>query len=1223
MKSTLVITATTKRHGILRTRILALTAVFAFLNGGPTSEALPAKETSVAILADEHLRDLGDLVVSTLSARKSGIVFLERANLESLIQEGILWNDRSSGILLSAEIVVLLEQIDSEGARLNVIRAISRDGAGILWSFMSDPDEEPLAIVDRIGGELERVQNKDRPDKQNTYKTLSIGKLLLENGMETDDVQAKSIALTKHLVSLLSKTKNIKVVDRVDLPTLEFEKQLAQIDVKAFPEADYHLSGNSWTKSGGLEYRINLKRSEPRILETFEGRVESLEFGDLATAIAKQLTKSISPTVEEKTEVQNQIRSGGSIESEQFLTEARFAIRHGLFKLGKEYAMASLLLKNSDNYEQRLIHIYCKLLEKFHYVKGVGYDYNEGIFLDDRSNFMEAGAILGFAEGETYEATEIQWRTFAEVFEEMNDLAISEFGTNKNSGSISSETSTKWYRIYNLINWLRWLRDGFAWDAFQRYGEMLPQFALPHAKRLFSADRRLEELISDELTAKLFRADLIFGRLLMSPSVDGAVEYLQKAYVGEGWKREMEENPSEKGIGEYRGRWDEIFQARLWIFEYFRELASVEGRKGSAFSVVDESCLYEPFVAGFEVEAVTFESAFEAFLAGRCLLNPKIGAFESNLKTAARFGDSKSRSAALKAFRAAEFDILESGELQIYSALLMSLINFQECSDTEELEEIVDFLKWIHHYNYENLQEGGSDLTERILMVVENLNLDNEDGRFHYRDLLKSVFWDIENYNENHAEVFRVSFKEIGALYSKLGGEIDELREKNAAGLDDKLVLVLKNYFYAGRGLNDIETVYGENSTATLQFGDWKGKKTGQISIFDHRNCRFFEPIKLPDEVIKIWSESGARPSKVSSNIGEGGGALSLVNEGLRIAGPGFFSRYDLKEKRWETRFETAFEKRNGFRFLGDRLILYSDGLFRGTGIVESGIFEYLAKERQFRGFAVVGRMPPKNDLDRNQGFQVISGPVDSGRDGFLTALRRVGERSPVICSFSFDPEGYLNPEVFPSLFKSDSRSIEIALDESEEFSICVVTGGGGDAGRKEKHPLQLGVLAFNRKSGSIEYLLDSGRDWIGEPGLMAAERLPLFDSDTEVVYQFAKEFSEFEGNKVPRSFGYFDGEMFLLVVGSNTDLGNSVLYLWLDKNQGAPFRVRLDFQAFSNRKNFSVGENVEWENSAKSSLRSLRIVGGTVFLQHRFGSYYFSLESLKELVNGTDRAEE
>lgn len=295
-------------------------------------------ETTLAVVPSSHLKNEADLISAALSTQVPEVAQLERASLESIVEERELDAAALKARLHGAAAILLLEDVTAGPAAWKVARLVDTRTSAVLGLEAVPADDESA--------------NTDWPNRVAAMVHRQLGKLTLDRArLQPLSIinfrpafQAGQIAnlttqshLGRLLADRLAAQPQLVVLDRTSLLQLRFEKELHPVNT-AWWNTGWTVDGTFKTEASGMSAHLRLQK----------GQSTPVELEVPAAASAPDLIEKAATAIAEQLQLPVPAMTDAGEEAQAYALEADWLWRIGLREEAVPPAWAAIELGSRD-----------------------------------------------------------------------------------------------------------------------------------------------------------------------------------------------------------------------------------------------------------------------------------------------------------------------------------------------------------------------------------------------------------------------------------------------------------------------------------------------------------------------------------------------------------------------------------------------------------------------------------------------------------------------------------------------------------------------------------------------------------------------------------------------------------------------------------------------------------------------------------------------------------
>jgi len=1163
-----------------------------------TTEKPPLK---AAILSGKRVEGEADLLAAALVRDIPKMAFLERTDLVAVTAEGALIAGKLPASLESADFLILVEVIDIYETPYLATRVVGRDEGCV---HASD-----LRAMDRIGDDWTREITRILKDlarsktaaTNNDLPAVSVRVIRGEFTAGEKENELLSIAITRLLNIELSKGKQIRILERVDLLLVQFERFLTRIDGASFEEADQTISGTFRSSDGTTRFEIQMEIPGTSEVKKIEGTVPSENPGDIASAMATEVM-TLLPGAGTQAIRTNPRPSSPNIftpaESGRFAQEADRALRLGLHETAAKFAETAHLLDQSDGFSTLHLLSCAELFASIPSLRGRGIRLDNTILVE-RENESESEPLVfadlfpeSGSEGVTSLPQRDQWPAISKAAErvvEMNHRALGLEGGRRNN---AMATMSPFAGVVSQI------AKEVLFNAVSSFGTEVPPYEKEHLDRLAAVSRALQLAtaeapnFNDPAPPLLFRGT---EALILEASAEQALSRIRDWLYG----TKVTSMKGEIAQGNHMV-WYNVYSDRSVLFKYFEYLGYNEDIDDST-TLIDERIFKKPFVAWLSNDPMDYEEAFSRALAGAAAEHGVLTTIDAQFHRAGAARTHETRATEfekLRAIIAENLATLESlGLLEIYA---YHLANWEMSREPVTSSDREAFWKTVHAAVYADNAWSPGRLSERLIDYFDGAVWTSEgtEDSARRRELLKVLQTDIIN-NTNTASESKRSAT-LAKIENKLGEllEMDQAKTnlllsdtravQGLAGIPEDETIVLKAASF-GDYLPTLATKATEEGIFSFQHGNPERDAESHLLIFNLAGT--VDRMPLPPQVYDLVNEA---ITVVTLGRLARSGDIRVDKERIDLAFPGGFASYDRASQQWTVTPVPFLKGRHGVRMTGDKILSFTGRVENLPEVPVHGI--YLTDTTTMEHLALVdtSRQPPLWTMDMSKSLEFTIPPLSFTGDRLIFGMRGI-VRGHEIFYFKTDwkmDDPRRRPHPLPFVPGPGAR---VHGSEANGYALVAATRKPyrktGSLIENESR-MQVGAFAID-ETGKNHWLLDSGTVPAIGPippgaGTESDRKMFLYPDKMEPIFTFPDEFSTHSGPNCSEPILHYNGTRLLLLTGQVTNDGRRLLYVWKNHEEKIPRRFALRFQSFFWLENLNEEDIFNWNVDARNTILSI-----------------------------------
>ncbi|MCB1230076.1 MAG: hypothetical protein KDN19_07415 [Verrucomicrobiae bacterium] len=1142
--------------------------------------------------------------MASLTDSSESISVLERQELPEVARESGLTGASLAG-LESAQLLLILESVETETKSLIATRAVDRDNGRILWSDFQPRSGDLEKWVEHLSKKLSSTSlPKIQPDRIR----VSIRSLNPEFHPGTSEIDLPALTLTALTIETLSNWPKIDVLERLDLGQIEFERFLTQIDFGSEEQADFTVTGSFQLsgETGNARLTISDNRQAggtTKLISTEHGGLAELA-KQIADLVARETLADDDAARRPPHPLTNRL---GPWEAWQFNDEAERNFRLGLYSLAARQAEAANLIDFTDNPRFDAIQIFAELFQLIPSLPALNPD--DGFFQveNEYGNRVPLNLWDFYQQdrGEESTPTIPEWEGFNATVKLLTDFTRRQ--GNRDEEKMRNIARTRLAQIRSVQNSLF---EELAWSIYDRQRASSSE---TEVTKLLELGRNLQELDDAQDEAWPDMDDSWrnpFTAVLLKPTANEGVEYL-KAELYPADLDKLGSLPPKDA----RRRLDRFHRLRDSLLGFLAVARSDNGR-----ILPGQDAALKPFVGAFEGTPMTAEEAFlEAVKPNSDDLDPLHFIDAAFAKIQLHEPGDQRRNAFKDARQALSLhsDFLgQMGLLGSYGAILLSIDNARKLEGGfyQLDEETLPFWTDLHRKAYENSIAGEWQLTSLLETQIANSSLPNEKNP-QLQEAVKSLIADLEGFNARVPEESRLNDSYVARFKTKWEPEEEKKKKKTTEGLTgidpiEHLKISFTVYSYWGAPTLASQTRDNEVYLLKHDIRDAERNADAGIALFRFNEKLSYEFIELPSSVSDLYYQFGEN------------GALDVKDDKISVAAPGAVAIYDRTLKTWSVTENEFLRNKTGFAFIGDRLVCHlgAEFLFQG-GPPSQGLYGMDIASGEITTIIDTSRRPSAYILDSAKNLE-FKPPILPFGNRFILRIHSAPEyrkESIHVCGFD-SPVPQIPP--IPS-------SISIPVDHSD-YSTGATLGNTTTLllqkrlrrDLRETGPndeFQFAVIAKEVGEKGVRWILDSefGKNRDPDPSVATYNH-----EKVEPLYRFPAEFPTQTGT--PRSLRpavWLDERRLLLLSGQLTDDGRRLLYLWRSREQKEPTRIAVAFESYEENKDkgISAEDAQRYNEIASNSIEEISIRKNLIFFRFKYGYFVFRLDELEKYLNGRE----
>lgn len=1177
-------------------------AIFCFmLASAPNSQSQQSPDIGdrmlrVAILSGNGVEREADLLGAELSSHAHRIALLERSDLAAVTAEGTLVAGKIPASLESADILILVEAIEIHQAFYLATRLVGRDDGRVHSSDLRAAhhvdkkwSEEMANLLRDFTRALPKSERETAVSIRAIREEYTAGKI--EEGLV-------SIALTRLVNAELSRAKQVRVLERIDLPLIQFERFLTRVDGTGFEEADRTVSGTFRSGGGSTRFTLRVETPGTNDVARIDGDVPTENLGEVATAMAAKLALLLSTANDESAESDPNSPPVGistTAESNRFADEADRALRLGLHENAAKFAETAFLLEPTEKFRSLYLLACAELFAAFPELRGRGINLDGEISAGRRDSgssdpvyrinllpYSSSGNLPPLPQPE-------QWSALATAAERISDLERCTLDMEEGPGNAARAKLSYFTKVVSKVT------GEAVLNGFTAFGNTLPPFERKEIERIAAGCPPSFLPIPDSL--------------ILKSSPGQAVEQIHEWLYGpeiESLKRPLD--------GDYGKEWRRASILRHHVFAYFEHLG-YDDRIDKMSTVVDERILRKPFVAFLSNTPTSFEDAFSLALADAEAEHGLLTRVDAQLRRAAAARSETERSNEFGTLRTLILKNIQElkavGMLELYADMQASLerLRYSVSKDSDPFA----YWKSIHAALLEEDGWYSGHLTDRLIDIFDGKRRspDNIPDPRRRHDFLAALREDISTNGNVFARASRQGalwkieekMKELGlgesaeALPGITGGKT----ARQAAGIPDPDTIEIA-YSSFGYQLQTLATEVVDDGIFTFQIGRPGGNARSYILKFDLAGN--IEEISVPEEIHDLVYKS-LEPETLMS-AGRAGG-LRVGKDSIDVVFPGGMATYRRAVGEWEVTPIAFLGQRHAATFAGDSIISYT-GIARTRSVSPvQGLYLNDPKTASYTALIDTSREPPLHQLDSSKRLAFTGSPFAFAENRIVFATREADHRQRVYqLALNTGLDGDKNqPILIPFQPGPNAR---LHMSRANGFVLLAATRPPKPLNEfyvENSGRMHLGACAIDER-GEFHWLLDSGifpaHTSLPSSGDGESERkFFLPQVVTEPLFRFPSEFSAPQGrfNQMPESFSvelgplflrpvlHFNGSRLLLLSDEMTEDNRRLLYVWRNV-EDMPKRFAIRFASFRRDQDSNDEGVLKWNQWAQNTVVSI-----------------------------------
>lgn len=1216
----------------LRRSIFAAFAV-AFASAGlqPSAAQTPAPEKpslKVAIMSGKGLETEADLLAADLSRDLPTMTLLERTDLTAVTSEGALTAGKLPATLESADLLILIELVSAHETPYLATRIVRRDDGTLRFSDLRAKNQTDRQWTREMTGKLRDFALIKRSGPSPDLSTVSVRVVREEFTAGEKENELLSVAITRMLNAELSKLKQLRVLERVDLSLIQFERFLTRIDTSSFEEADRTISGTFRSSEGSTQFEIRMETPGTSEEKKAGGSIPTEKPGDIAAAMSAEIQALLAGAGVPSGKPNPRASSGNLFaldESGRFASEADRALRLGLHENAATFAATAQLLDSTDEF--RTLHLLActELLASLPSLRGRGIKLEPEITVENQDS--EGAARLVFEDlfpldenGAPLPPQPEQWPPLATAAERVVDL--SRIASNLEGGrrSIALTKLTSFAGIVSKLS------KELILNALGTFGAEVPPFERDHLGRIVAASRALH-LAAKENTEKPAANDwpLLFRELealVLETSPDDAVSRIRDTLYGE-------EVTSLKGEMKPGGEmtWYRIDTKRSQLFDYFEYLGYDENTDSSS-ALIDERIFKKPFVAWLSNSPMKFEDAFAAALAGVEGEQKILAGIDAQFQAAGTAHTHETRAIEFSKLRTLileNLDTLKSlGLLEIYT---YHLAQWEMSREPRANDDRAAFWKTVHSRIYSDNGWSPGRLTDHLADHFDGgiWSTEHTESPAQNREFLNALQRDVtSNTNPLGESGRRYSLTAITKALTKLSDRenaVSELRLSDVRaveglpGIPEAETIVLKAASF-GYGTTPVATEVTEEGIFSFRHGNFDRGWPSRILTYDLAGT--IDEILLPDEILELVNDA-VTPETLGRL--KHPADIRVSGERIDLAFPGGMASYDRTSQEWKVTPIPFLTGRHGVRMNGDKIFSYTGKILSLPDVPVHGIYVTDTATMEHLALADTSRQPAVWLLDRSKTLEFSFPPLFFAQDRLIFGMRGIAADQEIFYykrDWKMD-EPTKRPHPIPF---TPGRGAQINASEANGYALVAATRRTPVKTEKpeaKESKMTVGAFAIDEQ-GKTHWLLDSGVTPAIGPipagaGSESDRKMMLPSLNAHPVFTFPEEFSAHRGQYCSDPVIHYNGTRLLLLTGQTTDDGRRLLYLWRNHEEKTPQRFALRLESFFWVEDFTEEERFDWNRKARDTILSIFEWRDRIVFEFSSGFMHMTLEEFEKYL--------